>query len=78
MTVDRRTVAFVQKYLIGVKIYEEWKDGEGSTSDAKRRSAVEEMLKSIKGRVPRAPRPKPALEVRKDDAKAWWSVHEGA
>jgi hypothetical protein len=78
VTVDKRTVAFVQKRLRGVKIYEQWKQGEGSVTDAKR-DAVEEMLNSIKNRKPRAARPKPALEVRKDDSKgaSWWYIHEG-
>jgi hypothetical protein len=79
VSVDRRTLAFVHRYLLGVKIYEEWQQGEGSTGDARRAAAVEEMLSSLRTRRPRAPRPKPALEVRKDDSKGgdWWYIHEG-
>ncbi len=78
VTVDKRTVAFVQKRLRGVKIYEQWKQGEGSVTEAKKK-AVEEMLNSIKSRQPRAARPRPTLEVRKDDSKgaSWWYIHEG-
>ena len=47
--------------------------------DAWRAAAVEEMLDSIKSRQPRAARPRPTLEVRKDDPKgaSWWYIHEG-
>jgi hypothetical protein len=78
VTVDKRTVAFVQKRLVGVKIYEQWTQGEGSVTGAKQ-EAVEEMLKNIKSREKRSPRPKPTLEVRKDDSKgaSWWYIHEG-
>jgi hypothetical protein len=78
VTVDRRTVAFVQKHLRGVKIYQEWQLGEGSVTEAKKK-AVEEMLQSIKNRQPRSPRPSPILEVRKEDSKGddWWYIHEG-
>ena len=45
--VDKRTVAFVQKALQGVKLYTEWKDGEGAFNTA-RTDAVQELLDSLR------------------------------
>ena len=46
LTIDRRTLAFAQKWLLRVMIYTQWSSGEGSSSQ-ERQSAVGEMLKSV-------------------------------
>jgi hypothetical protein len=45
--VDRRTLAFVRKWLLRVKVFTQWQDGEGGLTK-ERRSAVEEMLMSLR------------------------------
>ena len=47
VTVDRRTLAFVRKWLLRVKVFTQWQDGEGRLAE-ERRSAVEEMLMSVR------------------------------
>jgi hypothetical protein len=64
--IDRRTVAFVQKYVPGVNFFDDWKDGEGARS-AERERAVRKMLNSLKGAIAN-PLPKqaaPRLAVKK-------------
>ena len=67
VTIDRRTVAFVQKRLVGVTVFEEWKDGEGAPSQM-REAAVDTMIDSLKRIItkPLPSRAKPQLAVRKD------------
>ena len=78
VSVDRRTLAFVHRYLLGVKIYEDWQDGEGWTGEARLGRAVDEMIASLQGRTAGPGRTAPKLEVREDPAKGCWYVHEGA
>ena len=69
VTVDRRTLAFAQKWLVRVMIYKQWSLGEGALSK-ERLDAVEEMLKSVRvlQREKKSPNRElaPSLEVVKE------------
>ena len=66
--VDRRTVAFVKKFLLGVQIFTEWKDGEGIRSE-QRESAVTRILKSLQNQTQKLLRPSPKIHVHEESSR---------
>jgi hypothetical protein len=77
ITVDKRTLTFVRKWFFGIKLYEQWKDGEGAWSK-ERQAAVEEMLKSVRAQHQdsdfESDRSVPSLKVDKEGGS--WFVLE--
>jgi len=75
--VDKRTLQFFLKHLNGVRIFDQWKDGEGGR-DTKREQAVDEMLNSLRRWNREETKCKPGanlkLEVRQEGGQ--WYICE--
>lgn len=72
--IDKRTLEFFLKYLKGVRIFDQWKDGEGARN-AKREKAVDEMLNSLRRWNREGPQEAPKANLKfevRQEAGQWY------